>query len=144
MFTIAATEEISCSPEAVFAFAGDYLNDPLWRKGVLAMSYESGDHPKAGATTRETMRSMGTTAVTVAHITEYSSSRTGFRSLSGPVTCSGFRQFVASPNGTMFTYSLTLHPTGFLRLLEPVLRWLLSRQVRDDVLRLKNHLEART
>jgi hypothetical protein len=142
MFAISCSADIKCSPEAAFAFAGDYSNDPLWRTGVLAMSHEPANPPKVGSTTRETMRSMGRIAITVAEITEYSSSRTAFRSLSGPVSCSGSRQFVASPTGTTFTYSLTLHPTGHLRLLEPLLRWLLARQVREDVLRLKNHLET--
>ena len=144
MFTISSTEEIHCSPEAAFAFAGDYLNDPLWRKGVLAMSYESDSHPRVGVTTRETMRSMGKTAVTVAEITEYSSARTAFRSPTGPVSCNGSRQFAVCANGTRFTYSLTLHPTGFLRLLEPVLRCVFAKQVRNDVLRLKKHLETQT
>jgi hypothetical protein len=85
---------------------------------------------------------MGQTAVTVAEITAYSPSRTAFRSLSGPVACQGSRQFAPSPNGTRFSYSLTLHPTGFLRLLQPVLRWVFAKQVRNDVLRLKKHLET--
>ena len=79
MFTISCCADIKCSPEAAFAFAGDYSNDPLWRTGVLAMSHESANPPKVGSTTRETMRSMGRTAITVAEVTEYSSSRTAFR-----------------------------------------------------------------
>ena len=142
MFTISCSADIKCSPDAAFAFAGNYSNDPLWRTGVVAMSYESADAPTVGSTTRETMRSMGRTAITVGEITEYSSSRTAFRSLSGPVSCNGSRQFVASPTGTTFTSSLTLRPAGYLRLLEPLLRWLLAGQVRKDVLRLKNHLET--
>ena len=143
MFTLSHSTEIHCPPEAVFAFAGDYANDPVWRTGVLAMSYPPGSGPEVGTITHETMRSMGQTAVTVAEITEYASTRTAFRSLSGPVPCHGFRQFAASPHGTAFTYSLTLQPTGFLGLVEPILRWVLARQVRNDVLGLKKHLEQR-
>jgi hypothetical protein len=142
MFTVSCSAEIRCSPDAAFEFAGDYANDPLWRKGVLAMSYASAGAPRVGATTHETMRSMGRTAVTVAEITEYSASRTAFRSVSGPVPCHGSRQFVANRTGTTFIYSLTLAPTGALLLLEPLLRWVLARQVRNDVLRLKDQLEA--
>jgi len=142
MLTVSCSEEIGRPPAAVFAFAGDYSKDPLWRKGVLAMSYESSVPPAVGTRTRETMRSLGRTAVTVAEITEYSPARTSFRSLSGPVPCNGTREFAASPGGTIFTYSLTLRPTGLLRALEPILRLVFVQQVRADLRRLKHHLEA--
>jgi len=142
MFQVSWSEEIRCPAGVVFAFAGDYANDTSWRKGVLSMVYETRGPPRVGARTRETMRSMGRTAVTVAEVTEYSPSRTAFRSLSGPVTCEGVREFIATPAGTRFTYSLTLRPAGALRALEPLLRLVLARQVRDDVRRLKLQLES--
>ena len=126
MFSVSCSEEIQRPPQVVFAFAGDYSNDPLWR------------------TTRETMRSLGRTAVTVGEITDYSSARTAFRSLSGPVPCAGSREFVASAAGTRFTYSLTIRPAGFLRVLEPLLRLVLARQARTDLRRLKHLLEAQS
>jgi len=106
------------------------------------MAYERGNAPAVGVRTRETMRSMGSTAVTVAEIVEYSPARTAFRSLSGPVPCEGSREFVATADGTRFTYALTLRPGGFLRLLAPLLRWLFARNVRADLQRLKAQLEA--
>jgi hypothetical protein len=143
MFTVTCSEEIRRTPRAVFAFAGDYLNDPLWRAGVLSMEYEAGGAAAIGVRTREAMRSMGRTAVTIAEITDYSPARTAFRSRSGPVPCSGSREFVASASGTSFTYSLTLDPGGFLRVIEPLLRVVFARQVRNDLRRLKQHLESR-
>lgn len=143
MFTVLYSEEIRRSPEVVFAFAGDYSNDPLWRTGVVSMVYETSGPPGVGARTRETMHSMGRIAVTVGEVTAYSPTRTAFRSLSGPVPCDGSREFAASPMGTKFTYSLTLRPTGFLRVLEPLLRLVFAKQVRTDVRKLKFHLEAR-
>ncbi|MBI5955115.1 MAG: SRPBCC family protein [Chloroflexi bacterium] len=142
MFTVSCSEEIRRSPDAVFVFAGDYANDPLWRGGVMSMVYETSGPPTVGARTRETMRSMGSVAVTVGEVTEYSPSRTAFRSLSGPMPCNGSREFAATPTGTKFTYSLTLRPTGFFRMLEPLLRSVFTKQVRADVYRLKDHLEA--
>ncbi len=142
MFTVTASVEIRRSPGAVFAFAGDYVYDPYWRKGVVAMQYETEGPPKIGARTRETMRSMGRLAVTVGEVTEFSPSRTAFRSMSGPVPCHGSREFARTPDGTMFTYSLTLKPTGFLGLLGLLLRPLFARQIRADVRRLRMQLEA--
>jgi hypothetical protein len=142
MFNVSCSEEIACSPEVVFAFAGDYANDTQWRTGVLAMVYETSGAPAIGARTRETMRSMGRTVVTVGEVTEYSPTRAAFRSLSGPVSCDGSREFAGSPNGTKVTYSLTLRPAGLLRVLEPLLRVALSKQVQRDMRRLKQRLEG--
>jgi hypothetical protein len=142
MFEVSCSEEIARPPDVVFAFAGDYANDPSWRAGVLSMVYETAGSPGAGSRTRETMRSLGTSAVTVAEVTEYSPTRTAFRSLSGPIPCAGSREFMATPTGTRFTYSLTLQPAGALRVLEPLLKVVFARQVRADVQRLKHRLEA--
>lgn len=143
MFTVSSSVEIQRPPQAVFAFAGDYANDPLWRAGVLGMVYDAGAPPAVGTRTRETLRSMGRTAVTVGEITDFSPARTAFRSVSGPVPCDGSREFAASAGGTLFTYTLRLHPAGPLRAIEPLLRWVFGRQVRADLRRLKHLLETR-
>lgn len=142
MFTVSCTDEIERPPEVVFAFAGDYANDPQWRTGVVGMTYDTSGGPAVGARTRETMRAVGRTVVTLAEVTEYSPTRTAFRGLSGPVRCDGSREFVAAPRGTRFTYSLTLRPMGLLRLLEPLLEFTMSRQVRRDVRNLKSRLAS--
>lgn len=56
--------------------------------------------------------------------------------------CEGRREFAVTAGGTRFTYTLTLRPTGFLRLLEPLLRGLFARNVRADLQRLTAQLEA--
>ena len=141
MFEVSCSVEIRRTPDVVFALAGDYANDPLWRTGVLSMVYETEGPPAVSTRTREKMRSMGRTVVTVAEVTEYSPARTAFRSLSGPIQCEGSREFLATAAGTRFTYSLSLRPTGALWLLQPLLKQVLARQVRADVLRLKHQLE---
>ena len=141
MFTISISEEIFRPPEEVFRFAGDYANDPVWRAGVTEMVYDGGASAAVGTRTRETMRSLGRTAVTVAEITEHSGSRTAFRSVSGPVACEGSREFIGTPGGTRFSYSLSLRPEGFLGMIEPILELVFQRRVRGDMRRLKNHLE---
>lgn len=142
MIEITVTEEIQRPVGQVFAFAGDYQNDPHWRKGVTAMTYETDTPCAVGSRTRETMESMGRKVTTVAEVTAFSPARTAFRSLSGPVSCNGYRDFVATERGTRFTYSLTLYPRGLLHLLEPLLRPMFVRQVRADVGRLKALVEA--
>ena len=144
MFTVAATQDIRRPIDEVFAFAGEYRNDPAWRKGVVAMGYESGESPGVGVRTRETMRSMGAEHLIIGEIVEFSPGRrTAFRTISGPVQCHGFREFTQVPQGTRFSYSLTLCPAGHWRLLEPLLRYVFAKQVRSDVEHLRARLEAR-
>ena len=142
MSEVSCSAEIDRTPDVVFAFAGDYANDPAWRTGVVSMMYETPGPVAVGTRTRETMRSFGTKAVTVAEVTEYSPTRTAFNSVSGPIPCAGSREFVDTPTGTRFTYTLTLRPVGVFRVLEPLLRLVFARQVGADVKRLKQRLEA--
>ncbi len=108
----------------------------------MSMDYETNGPPTVGTRTRERMRSMGMSATTVSEVTEYSLTRTAFQGLSGPVDCTGSRDFVACPSGTLFIYSLTLHPRGVWRIAEPLLRMLLTRQVAADMKRLKLQIEG--
>lgn len=142
MFTITVTQDIRRPPEAVFAYAGDYANDPKWRQGVEDMVYDTEGPTRAGTRTREKMRSMGRLVETVAEVVAYSPSRTAFRSLTGPVPCEGHREFAAIPDGTRFTYSLTLKPTGILKRIDFLLRPMFEKQIRKDVQRLKDQLES--
>ncbi|CAG0992902.1 hypothetical protein ANAEL_02402 [Anaerolineales bacterium] len=79
----------------------------------MSMVYETSGPPAVGTRTRETMRSMGSTAVTIGEVVEFSSSRTAFRSLSGPIPCNGSREFSATPAGTKFTYFSIFVPQVF-------------------------------
>jgi uncharacterized membrane protein len=143
MFTVASTIEIARPVEDVFAFAGDYRNDPRWRKGVVSMQHEPPGPPALGTVTTETMKFMGRPSCTVGEVTEYlDCRRTAFRSLQGPVECHGFRLFAPSRGGTQFTYSLTLKPRGPLRLFEFLLKSIFQRQVQADLRRLQKLLES--
>ena len=55
MFTVSCSEQMQCPPAVVFAFAGDYRNDPKWRSGVLSMEYQTAGPPGIGTRTREVM-----------------------------------------------------------------------------------------
>lgn len=143
MFTVSCVEDLRCSPLAAFSYAGDYANDSSWRKGVLSMAYVESEVPVApGVHTREIFRVMGLKTVILAEVTDFTPGRTAFRTVSGPVRCDGSREFCAGPLGTRFTYTLNVRDTGPFRPLEPLLSFLLARQVPADLRRLKKRLEA--
>jgi len=127
----------------VFALAGDYENDPLWRSGVVEMRYETPDDPRVGARTREVMRILGGRATTVAEIVEFERDRrTAFESRSGPVPVRGSRTFEPVVGGTRFAYELSMRPKGPWALLSPVLATVLRRRAARDLRELKRMLEG--
>lgn len=127
----------------VFALAGDYGNDPLWRSGVVEMRYETPDGPRVGARTREVMRILGGRATTVAEIVEFERDRrTAFESRGGPVPVRGSRKFEPVVDGTRFTYELSMRPEGPWALLAPVLATVLRRRAARDLRNLKRMLES--
>ena len=105
------------------------------------MAYEANGPVAPGARTREIFQVMGLQAIVLAEVTEYTPGRTAFRTVSGPVRCDGSREFGAGPLGTRFTYTLNVWDTGPFRPLEPLLRFLMARQVPADLRRLKVRLE---
>lgn len=143
MFTVSCVEDMRCSPLAAFSYAGDYANDSSWRRGVLSLAHVESESPVApGVRTREIFRVLGLQIAILAEVTDFTPGRTAFRTVSGPVRCDGSREFCAGPLGTRFIYTLNVRDTGLFRPIEPLLSFLISRQVPADLRRLKIRLEA--
>ena len=126
----------------VFAFAGTYENDPRWRAGVLEMRQDPPDGSGVGTLTREVMRVFGRRQVTAAKVVEYElDARTAFESVESSLPVRGYRAFEAVDGDTRFTYELSAELSPLYRLLAPILRPILQRQVAGDLQRLKALLE---
>jgi hypothetical protein len=129
----------------VFGFACDYANDPAWRTGVQQMTVEPAGPPAQGAHTREVLRFMGKTYVSVAEIVRYEPDReAAFRVVQGPTPARGYRR--VEPSGeaaSRLTYHLEVEPRGLDAWFAPLLGMLLRRQLGKDMLRLQALLEAR-
>ncbi|WP_028081592.1 SRPBCC family protein [Solimonas soli] len=141
MISVACHIHIRRPPDAVFAFAGDYRNDPRWRRGVIDLQCEG--EPRIGSRTREVIRFCGLRAETIAEVTAWDAGRrTAFEALSGPVPCAGRRLFEAEGEGTRFSYLLQLRPRGRWQWLTPLLGLLFRWQAAGDLRRLRRVLEA--
>ena len=139
---ITASVDIRRPVGEVFAFAGDYENDPLWRSGVVEMRYETPGVLRTGARTREIMRFLGGRVTTVAEIVGFERDRkTAFESRGAPVPVWGSRTFEPVDGGTRFTYELSMRPGGPWALLSPVLATMLRRRAARDLRKLKTLLE---
>ena len=142
-FRISAGATIGRPVGEVFALAGDYENDPLWRSGVVEMRYETPGVLRTGARTREIMRFLGGRVTTVAEIVEFERDRkTAFASRGAPVPVWGSRTFEPDDDSTTrFTYELSARPGGPWALLSPILATVLRRQAARDLKKLKTLLE---
>ena len=142
---VVATIEIDRPPSDVWAAIADYSFDLKWRLGIVEMTPDPPGQPQNGTRIREVLRSSGRSFITNATVFDVEpgvSYRFSGRGTTGLV--SGQRRVEASESGerSVFTYHVELHPTGFYRLLRPVLKGALGSGLRKDLQRLKAMLES--
>lgn len=133
---------IAAAPEAVFAFACDYRNDPRWRSGVREMSIDSAAGTHTGDHTHEVMRVLGRTTRTEAVITAHEPHhRTAFRTVAGDLTAHGYRRTQATAERTIFTYHAEAELDPPLRLFARPIEWFFNRRAAKDLRTLRASLE---
>jgi uncharacterized membrane protein len=111
MATITESISIARPVESVFAFAGDYRNDPQWRTGVVEMTVSPDAEIKAGSTTRELLYFAGKVYVTEADVVEWQPNQhTAFKSFAAAMPVEGERRFEETVTETRLTYNLTTYP----------------------------------
>ena len=143
MATIKDEIVINASRELVFGFVSDYSNDVKWREGVIGMKCSTKENIFLGTRTRETMKFLGRTFITIARVTEYSPfTKIAFRSVTGKIPVHGYRLTEGVEGYTKFTYSLTIELQGFSLLFDPLMTAIYRKRIRRDLLKLKSILEA--
>jgi hypothetical protein len=135
---------ISRSPEDVYAFLADGLNNTAWRSGVQAISLKSGAPGAVGAVYSQTLTGPGgrtidgdyeiTAAVPGRHL--------GFRVVAGPARPAGEYHLSPVPGGTNVRFALDLQPKGLTRVLGPLIQRTMEGEV-AQLARLKAVLEAK-
>ncbi len=142
MATIKDEIVINASREFVFGFVSDYTNDLKWREGVIGMKCSTKENIFLGTRTRETMKFLGSTFITVARVTEYSPfTKIAFRSVAGKFPVHGYRQIDGVEGYSKFTYSLTIELSGFAKIFNPLLKSIYKKRIQRDLVKLKSILE---
>jgi uncharacterized protein YndB with AHSA1/START domain len=143
MFTKTASVQIARPPEEVFAFVADARNRPLWDESVDSEELTSPEPIGVGSTVRTTLHSMGREYVLTWEIVEHEPpSRMTIESTSGPFPTTLVYVLSAQDGGTLVSFSVTGRPTGFLRLLQPMLARNTQKNLDQGFPRLKRHLET--
>ncbi len=126
--------EIHRSPAEVFAFLADGTNDPQWRNGVLDIQLKSGKGK--GAVYQQGVKGpFGRRVPADYEITAHEPDRRiAFRAIAGPVRPEGAYELEPIDGGTRVTFSLRCSPSGFAKLMTPMI----AKTMRSEVAQLDN------
>ncbi len=126
------TVEIARAPADVFAFLADGTNGPRWRSGVIDVAHKSGRGE--GAVYAQAVKGpFGRRVPADYELTAYEpDTRIAFRAIAGPVRPEGSYQLEPVGGGTRVTFSLRCTPTGFARLIAPMV----AKTMRSEVAQL--------
>jgi uncharacterized membrane protein len=125
----------------VFDFVTDLNNNPRWQSDILELEMTSEGSFELGSTYRCVNRFMGKRLETEGVITDYVPDRTcAFRITSGSVTGESNFNFEAVDGGTKFTATADLD-LRYFKLAKIVIKRKIYKQLKNDMLRLKQILE---
>ncbi len=142
MFHVAETVSINCSPDDAFAFVADLRNFPLWRANLASSEVVSERPTDVGARCKEEIQMGPRKIAAVCEITSYSAGQAfSFRAVSPGLVYDGRLRVDPAESATSLTLSGDVRPTGFLRLLQPVLKRRMQAGVDSEVAAIKARLE---
>lgn len=135
---------ISRSPEEVYAFLADGLNNTAWRSGVQSISLKSGQAGALGAVYRQTLKGPGSRPIDGDYeITAAEPGKLlGFQVVAGPARPTGAYHLSPFDGGTTVRFTLDLQPKGLMKVLGPMVQRTMEQEV-AQLARLKAVLEAR-
>jgi uncharacterized membrane protein len=145
MFTCKVEILVSRPLDEVFAFVGDVRNRPRWDESVDSEELTSPEPIGVGSTVRTRLRSMGREYQYTWEIVEHDPpNRMRVESTSGPFPTTLVFQFFDRDDKTEVQATVTGRPSGFLRLLQPMISRSTQKNLDTGYARLKLLLETTT
>jgi len=130
--------------DEVFAFVSDARNRPSWDDSVGSEELTSPEPIGLGSTVRTRMQSMGRDLEIDWEIVEHDPPiHQRIESTSGPFSTTLVYDLGGTPDGTTVRFSVTGHPSGLLRLMQPLIARSTQRNLDKGFARLKEVLEHR-
>ena len=143
MFTRTVEVVITRPLDEVFAFVSDARNRPSWDDSVDSEELTSPEPIRVGSTVRTRMRSMGRDYEIDWEIVDHEPpTRQRIESTSGPFSTTLVYELAGDGDGTSVRFSVTGRPTGFLRLIQPLIARTTQHNLDEGFARLKGVLEA--
>jgi len=145
MFTCKVEILVSRPLDEVFAFVGDVRNRPRWDESVDSEELTSPEPIGVGSTVRTRLRSMGREYQYTWEIVEHDPpNRMRVQSTSGPFPTTLVFQFLDRDDKTEVQATVTGRPSGFLRVLQPMISRSTQKNLETGYARLKRLLETTT
>jgi dehydrogenase/reductase SDR family protein 12 len=137
--------EINRPLQEVFNYVSDVGNYPEWMADALEVVKDTAGPPQQGDRFTLAIKSVGRRFETPYERTSYEANRRYTdRAVGGPVPNQRWDYtFEEVPGGTRLTRAVEAEPGGVLKLLEPLQKRAVKRQLRTDLQTLKDLLEAR-
>jgi uncharacterized membrane protein len=137
--------EINRPLPEVFIYVPDVDNYPDWMAHVLEVRKDTPRPPQQSDRFIVAIKSVGRRFGTPYERTSYEANRRYTdRAVGGPIPNQWWQYtFEEMPGGTRLTRAVDAQPGGLLKLLEPLQKRAAERQLRKDLRRLKDVLEAR-
>jgi ligand-binding SRPBCC domain-containing protein len=131
--------------EEVFNYVSDVGNFPEWTAHTLEVRKDPAGPPQQSDRFTLAIKSVGRRFETPYERTSYEPNRRYTdRAVGGPIPNQRWDYtFQEVPGGTRLTRAVEAEPAGLLKLLEPLQRRTVQRQLRTDLKTLKDVLEAR-
>ena len=129
--------------DEVFAFISNFENNPKWQKGMQSCTFTSPPPLQVGSTYDQEAKFLGRPIISKFEVIAYEPGRmvkAATTSSSFPIT---FTRRVEPVEGrTRVTAVIEGDSSGFFRIAEPLMRWMVNRSINNDYARLKQLLEA--
>src|SRR5262249_5541594 len=138
---ISSSEDVPRPPASVSRLCSDYSLDPLWMVGVLNMA-PSAAGPVAPADTPILVAGVGGSGQSHQARATSVSPRLSVvgRTIRGPDADGGRTVSPSGPDRCRVRLDLRVRPRGAQRMLTPLLRWMLRRDLHGDVQRLRRYV----
>ncbi len=142
MIDLTRSLAIAAPATAVWEVLADHRHDPTWRTGVVSMEPDTEGLARPGTTTHEVLRLAGRTRHVDAVIAEVDpGTRLGWHTTAG-ADARGFRLVEpAGPGRCRVTLGITIRAHGTEKLLVPVVRRVMGRNLELDLGRLRDLVE---
>jgi uncharacterized protein YndB with AHSA1/START domain len=142
MFQMSETVSIDRPPEQVFEFIADLRNFPVWRANLASSRVVSGQPTGVGARCDEEIQMGPRRMAATCQITSFSAGREfSFKAVSPGLIYDGRLQVVGEGAGSRLTLSGDVTTSGFVRLLQPLIKGRMEQGVRSEVAAIKAHME---
>jgi uncharacterized membrane protein len=129
---------------AVFAFLSDWSNNPSWQTGMKACTWTSEPPLQLGSTYDQEARFLGRTIVSSFEVIEFEpGAKVRIKSTKSSLPLDITRQVTATGESSCIVSAVVRgEPSGLMRLVNPLMRRVVSNSIKADYVRLKAHLET--